>query len=243
MKPLYLTEPVRKGLGGCLRPGGETLTKRAIDLLHLPADSTVLDAGCGVGTALSLLRQVGVNNLFGVDIEPALLHQARQHGVVLLQADLFSLPFADHFFDTIFCECVWNLTQKDEVLAEFHRVLRPGGTLVLSDIYLRAQPKRGPAKNWPVRSCFSRATELDVIEKQVEAGGFQILLLEDHAPLLKQTAAEFIFAHGSLQAFWQAVTGDETLAACACDAAATTRPSLFLMIAKRGEEYHERIRS
>ncbi len=234
MTPLYLREPVQKGLGRCLRPGGESLTKRALECLQLPADSVVVDAGCGAGATLSLLQRAGIDRLVGVDIEMSLLGSARQHGGSVLQADLSGLPFADHSVDTIFCECVWNLTRKVQVLDEFRRVLRPGGTLVLSDIYLRGPVMNGSDGGWPVRSCFSHATGLDEVCEQVAASGFEIEVAEDHTLLLKQTAAEFIFAHGSLQDFWQAVTGDTSAAACACEAAASTRPSLFLLIAKRG---------
>jgi SAM-dependent methyltransferase len=232
MKPLYLTEPVQKGLGGWLRPGGEYLTRRAIDYLQPAVDTVALDAGCGAGATLGTLRQAGISRLAGVDINFGFLRSAKRCSVPVLQSDLAGLPFAAGSFDLIFCECVWNLTEKSLALDEFSRVLRPGGTLVLSDIYLRTKGE-GDRRAWPIRSCFSQATDLQTVCDEVTAARFEIELVEDHAKLLKQTAAEFVFRHGSLQAFWQAVTGDEQLAACGCDVAANTRPSLFLLIARR----------
>jgi hypothetical protein len=67
----------------------------------------------------------------------------------------------------------------------------------------------------------------------VMSAGFEILTLEDHSRLLKQTAAEFVFAHGSLQGFWQAVLGDSERADAVCAAAMATRPGLFLLTAQR----------
>ncbi len=235
MKPLYLTQPVRKSLGACLRPGGEALTRRAIELIHPEPGSRVVDAGCGPGGGLSVLREHGLRPI-GLDLEYGLLKEAKQSGSPLIQGDLASLPFAAASVDTIFCECAWNLTEKKQVLSEFHRILRPGGSLVLSDIYLRSEAGQEINNGWPITSCFSYATDLTTARNMVAESGLEVIVVEDHIQLFKQTAAEFVFAHGSLQEFWKAVVGDERVAKLACSAAATTRPSLFLLIAKRSKE-------
>ena len=106
---------------------------------------------------------------------------------------------------------------------------------MLSDIYLRSEAGQEINNGWPITSCFSYATDLITVRNMVAESGFEVIVVEDHIQLFKQTAAEFVFTHGSLQEFWKAVVGDERVANLACLAAATTRPSLFLLIAKRSK--------
>ncbi len=232
MRPLYLSSAVREGLGPCLRPGGTVLTRRIIDLLQ-PGDScTVLDAGCGTGASMALIKQHGVANVFGIDVDSGLLGEARRTCLTVARGDLARLPLAGGAWDIVLCECTWNLTEKERTLKEFARVLKPGGMLAMTDIYTRgAHASRAAA--WPTRCCFAAATDLATVHRQVTAAGFTVTTLEDHTPLLKQTAAEFVFAHGSLQKFWQAVTGNSAAAAAACTASANSRPGLFLLLAQR----------
>ncbi|MFH0784405.1 MAG: class I SAM-dependent methyltransferase [Pseudomonadota bacterium] len=232
MKPLYLSTPVRKLLGSCLRPGGEVLTRRIIDLTAPRAADRILDAGCGTGTSMTLLKEHGIATVIGLDLHLGLLQEAMREGRQVAQADLVHLPLPDGCLDMILGECVWNLTDRPRVLSEFARVLRPGGHLALSDIFSRATAPQNPPGEWPVACCFSRATDLKTVQNLVTQAGFEIIMVEDHTRLLNRTAAEFVFAHGSLQAFWQAVTGDVQLASAACTASAATRPGLFLLIAR-----------
>jgi ubiquinone/menaquinone biosynthesis C-methylase UbiE len=231
MNALYLSEPVRAGLGSCLRPGGEILTRRSLELIRPKHNDVILDAGCGAGATLSMLQGLGFRNVVGIDLEGGLLQEARTSAEHIAQADLASLPMRESCFDMVLAECVWNLTEKKTVLGEFFRVLRPGGYLALSDIFLRAGYLDGA---WPVRCCFSQATLLETVRNMVENSGFRIELLEDHSVLLKQAAAEFVFAHGSLHGFWQAVTGDANAATDACRASSAAHPGLFLLIARKG---------
>lgn len=233
MKPLYLSEHVRLGLGSCLRPGGERLSTRMLALLLPAGEDFVLDAGCGTGTTLRQLQERGVLRVVGIDLDAGLSREAGEAGFPVAQGDLGMLPFADHIFDTIICECAWNLTRKERVLGEFHRVLRSGGKLAISDIYMRAKSTSGTTARVPQRSCFYQATDLDTVMAEVRAAGFEILMVEDQSALLQQTTAEFVFAHGSLQAFWQVVLGDAHIAGETCQAFAALRPGLFVLTARK----------
>lgn len=235
MKPLYLSTPVRQGLGPYLRPGGRILTERILDLLSPDPAGLILDAGCGTGASLALLQEYGINNVLGLDLDKRLLMEARHRGRHVARADLARLPLPDACLDLVLCECVWNLTDKERVMTEFARVLRPGAAIALTDIYSRIAGPMKPSGTWPVRCCFSQATDLATVQELVIGSGFAVTVMEDHTRHLKQTAAEFVFAHGSLQAFWHAVTGDANLARSACEASATIRPGLFLLIAKRSD--------
>ncbi len=141
MKPLYLSPPVRRGLGPCLRPGGLALTGRILDLLAPPAASLVLDAGCGTGASMALLREYGMCRIMGFDIETELACEARRQDLSVALADLARLPLADRCLDLILSECVWNLTDRRGTAGEFARVLRPGGHIALTDIYNRSGKK------------------------------------------------------------------------------------------------------
>lgn len=231
MIPLYRTTAVRERLGPCLRPGGETLTRRILELLRPAAEAIALDAGCGTGASMGLLSAYGIENVLGFDLDLDLLGEARREHEKISQADLAHLPLPDGCLELILCECVWNLTEKKAVLAEFARTLAPGGHVAVTDIYARGSLRQHG--KWPVRCCFAQATGLAEVRDLFHEAGLRVEVLEDHTPLLTRTAAEFVFAHGSLKGFWQAVTGDATLAAEACEAAAASRPGLFLLIARR----------
>jgi ubiquinone/menaquinone biosynthesis C-methylase UbiE len=189
----------------------------------------VLDAGCGCGTSLAILEEHGARAV-GLDLNAGFLRESRDRQMKVARADLAELPLSDGCLDLVLCECVWNLTDKEQVLAEFLRVLRPGGMLALADIYARGYR----SGEWPVRCCFAQATDLQTVMEQVAGAGFEIDVMEEHTELLKKTAADFVFRHGSLHGFWQAVTGDPDLATAACEASRAARPGLFLMMAHAG---------
>jgi ubiquinone/menaquinone biosynthesis C-methylase UbiE len=216
---------VRKFLGPALRPGGERLTTLMLGLAGPLQGALALDAGCGCGATLALLQEHGARAV-GLDLNAAFLREAGDKGARVAQADLADLPLPDACLDLVLCECAWNLTDKERVLAEFRRVLRPGGTLALADIYARGC-RTG---DWPVRCCFAQATDLQTVMEQVAGAGFEIDVVEEHTELLKKTAADFVFRHGSLHGFWHAVTGDPVLAQMACDASQASKPGLFLLI-------------
>lgn len=226
---LYASAPVRATLGRALRPGGEKLTRRMLELAGPLQGALVLDAGCGCGASLALLEGCGARAV-GLDLNAGFLRESRDRKLKVARADLAYLPLPAGCLDLVLCECAWNLTDKERVLAEFMRVLRPGGVLALADIYARGYR----AGEWPVRCCFAQATDLQTVMEQVSGAGFEIDVVEDHTELLKKTAADFVFRHGSLYGFWQAVTGDPDLATAACEASRATRPGLFLMMAHAG---------
>src|SRR5215813_10228591 len=93
------------------------------------AGSTVLDLGCGAGL-LALLKRKGVR-VTGIDISQACAAVAQRNGYsAAVAGDLTRLPFADHSFDYVVSLDVMGhieFEQKDPVLAEIKRVLRPGG--------------------------------------------------------------------------------------------------------------------
>jgi SAM-dependent methyltransferase len=114
-----------------------------VDLLGIagtdPAEPLALaDLGCGDGVTLEVLLERTGGLLVGVDAaEPALVEAAARLGgsaVALLAADLTArLPLRDGSLDAALCHNVLeSLPDPDAFLVEVHRVLRPGGSLVLS---------------------------------------------------------------------------------------------------------------
>jgi SAM-dependent methyltransferase len=97
-------------------------------------EKEILDAGCGTGL---ILKQLG-NPLktVGVDIAPEAISLCRQRGLDnVYQADICALSFADRSFDVVICSSVlYHQWVKDVAGAvrEMHRVLRPGGLLLVN---------------------------------------------------------------------------------------------------------------
>ena len=104
----------------------------------MPADSVLLDAGCGTGLTGLALRAAGfVGPIDGIDLSPVSLIQAERHGIyrTLTAVDLqtFPLSIPDDAYDALLCVGVLTYIPDGEVvLREFARVVRSGGQILIS---------------------------------------------------------------------------------------------------------------
>lgn len=99
------------------------------------ATARVLDAGCGTGGLLRKLHETQPAwRLTGLDFSPLACELARERtGGEVVQGSVAALPFADATFDAVVsCDVVCQVTEPATAIREFHRVLKPGGTVVLT---------------------------------------------------------------------------------------------------------------
>ena len=165
---LYDQEPFRKAVGHEFRPGGTELTEEAARECRLISGERVLDIACGVGSTAEYLSSHWGVQVVGLDRSTQFLEEAsaRCQAADFLQGEAARLPFADGIFDAVFCECF--LTMADDpgaVLREARRVLRPGGRLAITDIYLRRPEAASNLEHLPRQTCLAGARgREDVLE-------------------------------------------------------------------------------
>ncbi len=112
-----------------------------------PGPAVIIDLGCGDGTALAVAaRQNPGHRLAGIDWSAAALRRAQALGLTVVRAGVAApgLPIADGAADVvIMSELIEHLVDPDGAVAEARRVLRPGGSLLLSTPNLAAWYNRG----------------------------------------------------------------------------------------------------
>lgn len=128
----------------------------------ISAGKKILDAGCGVGgTAIYLAKKYGVS-VTGVTLNQAQVEEgnrnARRNGVEkrvnIEQGDYTKTRFGDKSFDVVYAiESVSHAPTKAAFVKEAHRILKPGGVLVVADGYLKRIPKTRTEKKLMKKYC------------------------------------------------------------------------------------------
>lgn len=120
-----------------------------------PTD-VVLDVGCGAGLDSLLAARRGAK-VIGVDFSSAMLQRAQfclneaglYSKVTLLQAEVQSLPLLDASIDVALVNGLFNLNPfRQQAFQELARVLRPGGTVYVSELIRTEPPGSSAASNW-----------------------------------------------------------------------------------------------
>jgi ubiquinone/menaquinone biosynthesis C-methylase UbiE len=151
-------------------------------LIELKAGETVLDLGSGGGidVLLSAKRVGPTGKAYGLDMTDDMLALARENqrsagvkNVEFLKGEIESIPLPDASVDVIISNCVINLSaDKDRVLREAFRVLKPGGRFAVSDVAVRGEvPDQVRASMLLWVGCVAGALEeKDYIAKLARAG-------------------------------------------------------------------------
>lgn len=143
----------------------------------------VLDLGSGAGIDVLLAAQlVGEGGrAIGIDMTPEMIEKARKNvaetgakNVEFRFGEIESMPVEDESVDWVISNCVINLApDKDLVFREAHRVLKPGGKLLVSDIVANHLPKwlKSTISNWA--SCISGALPEDRYLESIRRAGLE----------------------------------------------------------------------
>jgi SAM-dependent methyltransferase len=111
-------------------------------LPHLEPGQSLLDCGCGPGQiTVGLAQAVSPGPVTGLDLDPAVLEQAGHRAadagldnVEFTDGSVLALPFPDESFDVVYAHALLiHLPEPEQALAEFRRVLKPGGIVAISE--------------------------------------------------------------------------------------------------------------
>ena len=176
-------------------------------LAKLNAGETVLDLGSGGGIDVLLSgRRVGpTGKAYGLDMTDEMLALANANkesagakNVEFLKGEIEDIPLPDNSVDVIISNCVINLSaDKDAVLREAFRVLRPGGRLAVSDVVTRGQMPPEIRKSvllWV--GCIAGALEETEYRNKLTAAGFGDVEVEPTRIYKVEDAREFLSVHG-----------------------------------------------
>ena len=182
-------------------------------LAELKPGETVLDLGSGGGIDVLLsAKRVGPSGkAYGLDMTDDMLALARENqtkagveNVEFLKGEIENIPLPDNSVDVIISNCVINLSaDKDRVLREAFRVLKPGGRFAVSDVVVRGKVPDDVRKNmllWV--GCIAGALEEDAYASKLATAGFQgieieptrIYKIEDARTFLTGTASTWSIA-------------------------------------------------
>ena len=176
-------------------------------LAHLRPGETVLDLGSGGGidVLLSAKRVGPTGKAYGLDMTDEMLALAEENkrksgieNVEFLKGEIESIPLPESSVDVIISNCVINLSaNKDRVLREAFRVLKPGGRFAVSDVVTRGEilpAIRESVLLWV--GCIAGALDENEYRNKLAAAGFENVEVEPTRVYRVEDAREFLSGQG-----------------------------------------------
>ncbi len=176
-------------------------------MIDLKAGETVLDLGSGGGIdALLSAKRVGpAGKVYGLDMTDEMLALARENqrragaaNVEFLKGEIERIPLPDRSVDIVISNCVINLSaDKDEVLREAFRVLKPGGRFAVSDVVVRGPVPaeiRHSIELWV--GCVAGALDESDYREKLASAGFEQIDIEPWRVYDVEEAREFLGGSG-----------------------------------------------
>jgi len=176
-------------------------------LAELKPGETVLDLGSGGGIDVLLsARRVGpTGKAYGLDMTDEMLALARENqrkagveNVEFLKGEMEDIPLPDNSVDVIISNCVINLSaDKDQVLREAFRVLKPGGRFAVSDIVVRGEVPAAIRRSMELWvGCMAGALEENEYLAKLKRAGFEGAGIEPTRIYRVEDARELLLSQG-----------------------------------------------
>ncbi|AFD08638.1 arsenite methyltransferase [Solitalea canadensis] len=150
---------------------------------------TVIDLGSGAGNDCFVARSLtgDTGKVIGIDFTEAMINKARENAeklgfnnVEFRYGDIEKMPVTSAVADVIVSNCVLNLVpEKQNVIKEMYRVLKPGGHFSISDIVLAGElPKKMKQTAKMYAGCVSGAIQKDLYLKYIDEAGFEKITIQ-----------------------------------------------------------------
>ncbi len=176
-------------------------------LAQLNAGETVLDLGSGGGidVLLSAKRVGPTGKAYGLDMTDEMLALARENqrkagleNVEFLKGEIEQIPLPEDSVDVIISNCVINLSaDKDRVLKEAFRVLKPGGRFAVSDIVVRGEVPSAVRRSLELwAGCVAGALEEQEYRVKLAEAGFEAIEIEATRIYRVEDAREILASAG-----------------------------------------------
>lgn len=186
---------------------------------HIKKGDVVVDLGSGAGNDCFIARhETGeTGKVIGIDFTPAMIDKARSNAeergfnnVEFRQGDIESMPITANTVDVIVSNCVLNLVpNKDAVIKDIYRVLKPGGHFSISDVVLVGALPEGLRKDAEMYAgCVSGAIQKEVYMELIHANGFeQVTIQKDNAIIIPDDILINYLTTDQIAAFKNGATG------------------------------------
>lgn len=193
----YGTDLVSMLLGDSFHPGGADLTRRLAVALDLQPGQQILDVAAGIGTTALLLAVERDVDVLGIDLGDTQVARARTRAsdaglsdrARFELGDAERLPVDDDVYDAVVCECAFcTFPDKATAAAELARVIRPGGQVGITDIWLDPTKLDPELQGLAGRiACIADARPIDEVRTILETAGLVVTNVERHDQALIDT--------------------------------------------------------
>jgi cyclopropane fatty-acyl-phospholipid synthase-like methyltransferase len=177
------------------------------ELADIKESDTVLDAGCGVGGSAIYLAKNYRAHVTGISLSDLQIQTAQENAIAgyvdeltdFAVLDYCQTGFTDNKFDVIWaCESSSSAADKQKMAAEWFRLLKPGGKLVLSDFFKTNDSQKDKAElldSWVTTWAMSPLVTTDGLVQELTRTGFKIGKIDNLTAKIYKTARRMYLSY------------------------------------------------